>query len=84
MNETSAALPQTKPFGEGQQRFTPERFMTTTRVPSEAELIEVKNFVLSHYERWADGSPAYGKNDRVVATMRSLLDLARTVQNPGK
>ena len=58
--------------------------MTTTRVPSEAELIELENIVLSRYERWADSQEAYGKHDRIVATFRALLDLARTVQNPGK
>ena len=51
--------------------------MTSTRIPSEEELIELENVVLFPLERMAADIDAYARNDRLVATLRALLDLAR-------
>ena len=62
--------------------------MTTTRVPSEAELIELEKWVWyqsqSDYFRndWRNVKPLH--DDVAMDHFRALLDLARTVQTPEK
>lgn len=56
--------------------------MTTTRIPSEEELIELENEVLAIWEFRAEQTDGYLKADRIVMNLRAVLDLARTVQNP--
>ncbi len=73
--------------------------MTTTRVPSEAELIELENWLErfnprykkpmlpkdhGYDQEWVDASNLGQRSANRWATMQALLDLARTVQNPGK
>ena len=48
-----------------------------TSPPSEAELIELENFVMYRFECLTEESPAYTRNDRVLKTMKRLVEMAR-------
>lgn len=48
-----------------------------TSPPSEAELIELENFVMYRFECLTEQSPAYTRNDRVLETMKRLVEMAR-------
>lgn len=82
---------------------TCENAMTSTRIPSEAELIELENWAIKFGERidramedeeemdtdrWNvkyPDLPYYAsERTRLYENIRALLDLARTVKNPGK
>lgn len=49
------------------------------KIPSEGELIEIERRVLDYWAGSADSDPSFGYRDRIVATLRSLIALARNV-----
>ena len=49
---------------------------------SEAELIEIETLVVSGIELRCRSDKAYGQDDRVLSTLRALLDMARNQLPP--